>query len=36
MNLRDYFFQLCLSFSQNEILADNLWLEIEKKYSEKG
>ena len=35
MNLRDYFLQLCLSCSMDEILADNLWLEIERKYSEK-
>lgn len=35
MNLRDYFFQLCLPFNQDKMLIENCWLEIEKKYSEK-
>lgn len=36
MNLRDYFFQLCLPFNQDKMLIENFWLEIEKKYAEKG
>lgn len=36
MNLKAYFHQLCLSFNNDNILADNLWFEIEKKYCEKG
>lgn len=35
MNLRDYFFQLCSHCNQDKIFFENLWLEIEKKYSEK-
>jgi len=36
MNLRDYFFQLCSHFNQNKMLINQFWLEIEKKYTEKG
>jgi predicted metal-dependent HD superfamily phosphohydrolase len=36
MNLRDYFFQLCSHFNQDKTLIENFWLEIEKKYAEKG
>lgn len=36
MNLRDYFFQLCLPFNQDKMMIENFWVEIEKKYAEKG
>jgi predicted metal-dependent HD superfamily phosphohydrolase len=36
MNLRDYFFQVCLPFNQDKMMIENFWVEIEKKYSEKG
>lgn len=36
MRLKDRFDSLCLQFSQDQNLIENLWLEIEKKYSEKG
>ncbi|AZA53883.1 hypothetical protein [Chryseobacterium sp. G0201] len=36
MRLKDRFNQLCLQFTQDQDLIENLWLEIEKKYSEKG
>lgn len=36
MNLRDYFFQLCSHFNQDKMLIENFWVEIEKKYAEKG
>lgn len=36
MNLRDYFFQLCAHFNQDKMLVEVFWLEIEKKYAEKG
>ncbi|WP_415326229.1 hypothetical protein [Chryseobacterium sp. MMS23-Vi53] len=36
MNLKDRFFQNCLLYSQDQNLVENLWSEIEKKYSEKG
>jgi len=36
MSLRDYFFQLCSHFNQDKMLIDQFWLEIEKKYTEKG
>ncbi len=35
MSLKEKFVQLCLQFSQDEILIENRWLEIEEKYSEK-
>lgn len=36
MNLKEKFTQLCFSFTENQKLINNLWLEIEKKYSERG
>ncbi|ANF49553.1 hypothetical protein A0O34_02850 [Chryseobacterium glaciei] len=36
MELKDRFNQPCLQFTQDQNLIENLWLEIEKKYSEKG
>lgn len=36
MELKHRFNQLCLQFTQDQNLIENLWLEIEKKYSEKG
>lgn len=35
MNLKERFFHNCLLFTKDENLAESLWLEIEKKYSEK-
>ncbi|WBV60203.1 hypothetical protein PFY12_14340 [Chryseobacterium camelliae] len=36
MNLKERFEQNCLQYTQDKIFIENLWLEIEKKYSEKG
>lgn len=36
MNLKDQFEQLCLPFTEDRNLINNLWKEIETKYSEKG
>ncbi|MFC3158731.1 Predicted metal-dependent phosphohydrolase, HD superfamily [Chryseobacterium arachidis] len=36
MNVRERFSQNCLEFTQDHYLIENLWTEIEKKYSEKG
>ena len=36
MSLKENFTNLCLQFNENHILIENLWTEIEKKYSEKG
>lgn len=36
MNLKDRFETLCLSFTENKILIEKFWTEIEKKYSEKS
>lgn len=36
MNLKERFFRICFDYTKNETLADQLWCEIEKKYSEKG
>jgi len=36
MILKEKFFQVCLQFTQDEVLIQNLWAEIEKKYSEKS
>lgn len=36
MILKEKFFQICLQFTKDEILIENLWTEIEKKYSEKS
>jgi len=36
MNLKERFFRICVDYTKNETLADQLWREIEKKYSEKG
>ncbi|CAD7799920.1 hypothetical protein CHRY9390_00556 [Chryseobacterium aquaeductus] len=36
MTLKNRFIQICFNFTQNQILIDDLWYEIEKKYSEKG
>lgn len=36
MNLKDRFEQLCLSFTKDLDLINNLWKEIETKYTEKG
>lgn len=36
MTLKNRFIQICSSFTQNQILIDDLWYEIDKKYSEKG
>lgn len=36
MNLKERFTQNCFKFSQDQNLIEHLWLEIEKKYTEKG
>lgn len=36
MNLKDRFETLCLSFTEDRILIEKFWIEIEKKYSEKS
>lgn len=36
MNLKENFFQLCFHHTQDQILVETLWFEIEKKYSKKG
>ena len=36
MNLQERFTQTCIQFSQDQNFIESLWLEIEKKYSEKG
>lgn len=36
MILKEKFFQVCLQFTQDEVLIQNLWAEIDKKYSEKS
>ena len=36
MNLQGRFTQTCIQFSQDQNLIESFWLEIEKKYSEKG
>ena len=36
MNLQEKFTELCLHYSKDRDLIEGLWLEIEKKYSEKG
>jgi len=36
MNLKERYFRICFNYTKNETLIENLWHEIEKKYSEKG
>lgn len=36
MNLKDNFFEICSQFNKEKTLIENFWIEIEKKYSEKG
>ncbi|MCU7615798.1 hypothetical protein NZ698_01190 [Chryseobacterium sp. PBS4-4] len=36
MSLKENFINLCLQFNEDHIFIENLWTEIEKKYSEKG
>jgi predicted metal-dependent HD superfamily phosphohydrolase len=36
MNLQEKFMKLCLHYTKDRNLIEDLWLEIEKKYSEKG
>ena len=36
MQLREKFSTLCSTFTNDQNLIENLWMEIEKKYSEKG
>jgi hypothetical protein len=35
MDLKERFQHICSQYSQDQNLIDNLWSEIEKKYSEK-